>query len=227
MSYISEEDFPNEIHNHQINKSSLKGDLCIICYEKKICAKGYKCDTCSFILCDICTSLVLSSHFSNEKHRHSLILMEKKTKCDTCQRYINNFCFHCEECDFSNCINCYIPQIKDKIQEKKKEEESEKQNIFHEHYLTYIFKSFSNCLLCEEETDQGYSCYDCGLKMCINCLNDIFYKSKLLEFHKHQLKIRFNRDINCEKCNCNLIDKVYLFCNECQKNFCVNCFNNK
>ena len=62
--------------------------------KKKICAKGYKCDTCSFILCDICTSLVLSSHFSNEKHRHSLILMEKKTKCDTCQRYINNFYFH-------------------------------------------------------------------------------------------------------------------------------------
>ena len=227
MSYISEEDFPNEIHNHPIIKSSLKGDLCIICLEKRICAKGYKCDKCSFILCDMCISLVLSSHFSNEKHRHSLTLMEKKTRCDTCQRYINSFCFHCEECNFSNCINCYIPQLKDKIKEKKKEEESEKQNNFHEQYLTFIFKSFSKCLLCEEEYDQGYSCYDCGIKMCINCLNDIFYKTKLLEFHKHQLKIRFNRDINCEKCKCNLIDKAFLFCNECQKNFCINCFNNK
>ena len=227
MSYISEEDFPNEIHTHPVYKSSLKGDLCIICSEKRVCAKGYKCDTCSLILCDMCTSLVLSSHFSNEKHRHSLILMEKKAKCDACQKYINNFCFHCDECDFSNCINCYIPQIKDKIKEKKKEEESEKQNNFHEHYLTFIFKSFSKCLLCEEENDLGYSCYDCGLKMCVGCLNDIFYRTKLFEFHKHQLKIRFNRDINCEKCKCNLIDKAFLFCNECQKNFCINCFNNK
>ena len=102
--------------------------------------KGYKCSTCSFILCDICTSLIISGYYSNDKHRHPLVLLEKekKTKCNLCNIKINNFCFHCEECNFTNCINCYIPNITEKIREKKKEEDKEKQNLIHEHNLVFL-----------------------------------------------------------------------------------------
>ena len=139
IDYMSEEDLPKEIHNHSFNKKLLNNDLCIICSEKKYFVRGCKCDTCSFILCDICTSLILSGYYSNDRHRHPLVLMEKdnNTKCNICNLNIKNFCFHCEECNFTNCINCYIPKINEKIKEKKTEEETEKQNLFQEHNISF------------------------------------------------------------------------------------------
>ena len=227
IDYMSEEDLPKEIHNHSFNKKLLNNDLCIICSEKKYFVRGCKCDTCSFILCDICTSLILSGYYSNDRHRHPLVLMEKdnNTKCNICNLNIKNFCFHCEECNFTNCINCYIPKINEKIKEKKTEEETEKQNLFHEHNIT--FSKVVNCIICKYESNQGYLCEECDFKICFICLNKIFYKIKSLKFHQHQLKVRLKYDTICEICNCDLISKVSLFCKKCKKSFCLKCFNKK
>ena len=227
IDYMSEEDLPKEIHNHSFKKKLLNNDLCIICSEKKYFVRGCKCDTCSFILCDICTSLILSGYYSNDRHRHPLVLMEKdnNTKCNICNLNIKNFCFHCEECNFTNCINCYIPKINEKIKEKKTEEETEKQNLFHEHNIT--FSKVVNCIICKYESNQGYLCEECDFKICFICLNKIFYKIKSLKFHQHQLKVRLKYDTICEICNCDLISKVSLFCKKCKKSFCLKCFNKK
>ena len=225
IDYMSEEDLPKEIHNHSFNKKLLNNDLCIICSEKKYFVRGYKCDTCSFILCDICSSLILSGYFSDDRHRHPLVLMEKdnNTKCNICNKNINNYCFHCEECNFTNCINCYIPKINEKIKEKKTEEETEKQNLFHEHNL--IYSKSVKCMICNQDNNQGYLCNECDFKICFICLNKIFYKIKSLKFHQHQLKVRLKYDTICEICNCDLISKVSLFCKKCKKSFCLKCFN--
>ena len=224
IDYMSEEDLPKEIHNHSFNKKLLNNDLCIICSEKKYFVRGYKCDTCSFILCDICTSLILSGYYSNDRHRHPLVLMEKdnSTKCNICNLNINNYCFHCEECNFTNCINCYIPKINEKIKEKKTEEETERQNLFHEHNLTFLKKV--KCIICNQDKNQGYLCEECDFKICFICLNKIFYKIKALKFHQHQLKVRLKYDTICELCNCDLISDVSLFCKKCKKSFCLKCF---
>ena len=225
LSYISEEELPNEIHNHSFKKKLLNNDLCIICEERKYFVKGYKCSTCSFILCDICTSLIISGYYSNDKHRHPLVLLEKekKTKCNLCNININNFCFHCEECNFTNCINCYIPNITEKIREKKKEEEKEKQTLIHEHNL--VFLEILKCIICQQDDNRGYSCKLCDFKICFICLNKLFYKIKSCKFHKHQMKIMIKLDAICEKCNCDLISETSLYCNECQQSFCLKCFN--
>ena len=224
IDYMSEEDLPKEIHNHSFNKKLLNNDLCIICSEKKYYIRGYKCDTCSFILCDICSSLILSGYYSNDRHRHPLVLMEKDNniKCNICNINITNYCFHCEECNFTNCINCYIPKINEKIKEKKTEEEIEKQNLFHEHNIAFSKKV--KCFICNQDNNQGYLCNECDFKICFICLNKIFYKIKSLKFHQHQLKVRLKYDTICEICNCDLISKVSLFCKKCKKSFCLKCF---
>jgi hypothetical protein len=225
ISYMGEEELPNKIHIHSFNKKLLNDDLCIICSERKYFVKGYKCDICSFILCDICSSLITSAYFSNDKHRHPLVLIkiDNDTKCNICNININNYCFHCNECNFTNCIDCYIPKITEKIKEKKKEEETEKQSSFHEHIL--IFSKNVKCLICNQVNNQGYSCNECDFKICFICLNKIIFKIKSLKFHQHQLKMRFKYDAICEICTCDLISKVSLFCNKCKKSFCLKCFN--
>ena len=216
MSIMTEEELPSEIHNHPIIKAPFSDEVCIICNEKKSCQKGNKCNSCSFKMCENCVYLVVRQYYSSERHRHNLVIKEKDNyKCDVCKRnseFRNKFCFYCDECNYGICLECFIPQIKNK-------EES-----IHEHPLKYK-DSFPAlvCKICGEEKKEGYKCNYCQMELCHNCYNNV--KNKKGNFsHKHKLILDLKNDWNCAICKNKNKDKICFICKECNLNYCLNCF---
>jgi hypothetical protein len=116
MSLMADEELPQEIHIHPINKLSLSNEICSICNQKVTCIKGHKCNLCPLRICDNCVNSVISHFYSTDKHNHPLVLKEKENyQCDSCKKskdFKNNFCFYCDQCNFGICLDCYIPRKK-------------------------------------------------------------------------------------------------------------------
>ena len=118
MSLVMEEELPKELHEHLIIQSPLSNDTCLICSKEKNSENGRKCKICQFSICPSCVSSVVSNYYSNDMHKHPLVLESKeKYFCQACKKnsdLLNNkFCFHCKECNFSVCIKCFCPINKD------------------------------------------------------------------------------------------------------------------
>ena len=216
MSLMSDEELPQEIHQHLIIKAPLSNEICIICGEKQSCLKGHKCNQCPLRICDECIYPLISNFYANDKHRHPLILKEKNNyQCYECKRsngFKTKFCFYCEKCNFGICIDCFIPV--------KKEEEP-----IHEHLLINQndLPSFV-CNMCEEEKKAGYKCNNCQIELCNKCFNNIQSHKRKTNLHEHKMFLNYRENWCCNGCKKKNLGKLSFFCKQCNLDICLNCF---
>ena len=214
MSVIVDEELPKEIHIHQIVKSSLCDETCIICYQKKICEKGHKCTFCPLIICDKCGNLIISHFYSCDKDK-SLVLKEKNNfKCNICQKsdFQNKFCFTNDDYNYSICPSCYLPN------RNKNEEEQ-----IHEHLLINDDNISLVCKVCGQIKKEGYKCNECELEICGECYKDIMNKKKNTHLHEHKMLLWPKENWKCKNCE-NSGGKVAFICKKCNFDLCLNCF---
>ena len=219
MSVLIDEEIPTEAHSHPIIKAPLSNEICIICNQKKECKKGYKCNICQLRICDKCVKSLIKNFYSNEKHKHTLLLKEKDNyQCDICKKYKdfkNKFCFYCEECNYGICLDCFIPESKNVEEEEK----------LHEHPLINgnNFESLI-CQKCGEEIKEGYKCNDCEFCLCNNCYNYIINHKRKNNLHVHKMFLSLREKWSCYECKNNNKENISFFCKECNLDYCLNCF---
>ena len=217
MSLMTDEELPSEIHIHPIIKAPLSQEICIICLEKKTCLKGHKCNLCPLKICEQCVYSVVSHYYSNDKHRHSLVLVEKRNyQCDECKKsngFKNKFCFYCEECDFGICLDCFIPRKKDE------EDQIHEHLIINQDNLPLLV-----CQICGERKNEGYKCNGCQIELCNKCYNNIKSQKKNNNLHAHKVFLSFRDNWTCNICKKKNLGKISFLCKQCNLNFCLNCF---
>ena len=214
MSVLADDELPKEIHNHQIVKSSLSDDMCIICLKKKSCEKGHICNFCPLIICDKCVKMIISQYYSSDKHRHSLVLkVINNYKCGLCNKtkFPNNFCFYCDECNFGICLSCYLPSNKNEDDQ------------IHEHSLLNVFDTSLECKKCGEKKKEGIKCNDCNLELCSDCYNEIIDRKRKGYLHEHKMFLNQSDNWTCKECK-KSEGKVAFSCKQCNIDYCLNCF---
>ena len=216
------EDLPKDIHNHALSDEPLSNDKCTICLDNKSCEKGYKCSLCPLIICDQCASLVRTNHFSNEKHRHPMCLLnEDNCKCNICKKDLiseKNFYFNCKKCNYNVCLKCYYPQ-------RKEEKDEEEEESLHEHPLEYVSNlKISYCKSCKKELSPGYKCHNCDFGLCKKCYNNFNYYKKRKGLHEHPLFLTDRNNWKCKICESKFKEKLSFYCSKCSFDVCIECF---
>ena len=87
------------------------------------------------------------------------------------------------------------------------------------------------CDICNKECtsyDKGYSCRECDIDICEECVIKI-NKTKIMTEHKHNLKIVKSSLIKkCNKCKYQFNQNIVFFsCHSCNYNCCQFCFKKK
>jgi hypothetical protein len=214
MSVLADDELPKEIHNHQIVKSSLSGDMCIICLKKKSCEKGHICNFCPLIICDKCVKMIITQYYSSDKHRHSLVLkIINSYKCELCKKkeFPNNFCFCCDECNFRICLSCFLPNNKNEDDQ------------IHDHSLLKEFDTSLECKKCGEKKKEGIKCNNCNLELCSDCYNEIIDRNRKDYLHEHKMFLNQTDNWTCNECK-KSEGKVAFSCKQCNIDYCLNCF---
>ena len=215
------EDLPKDIHIHALSDEPLSNDKCTICLNDKSCEKGYKCSLCPLIICDQCASMIRTNHFSNDKHKHPMCLLnEDNCKCNVCKKNLiseKNFYFNCKKCNYNICLKCYYPQ---RNEEKEEEEES-----LHEHPLEYVSNlKISNCKSCKKELSPGYKCCSCDFGLCKKCYNNFNFYKKRKGLHEHPLFLTDRKNWKCKICESKFKEKLSFYCKKCSFDICIECF---
>ncbi|KAK9275870.1 hypothetical protein L1049_023143 [Liquidambar formosana] len=125
---------------------------------------SFRCEECSFNLCDKCALLVPSIKY--EGHEHLLTLFEKvywtsrpnSGQCNSCETFCDSFVFRCVECDFNSHIHC-LPSLLPSIINHK----------CHKDTLTLLDSVVKKenldkayCDSCGKERDPKHAVYNCA-----------------------------------------------------------------
>ena len=183
--------------------------------------KENKCSLCPLIICDQCASMIGTNHFSNDKHRHPMCLLnEDNCKCNVCKKDLiseKNFYFNCKKCNYNICLKCYNPQ--------RKEEKDEEEESLHEHPLEYVSNlKISYCKSCKKELSPGYKCSTCDFGLCEKCFNNFNYYKKRKGLHQHQLFLTDRNNWKCKICETKFKEKLSFYCEKCSFDICIECF---
>ena len=213
------EELPQSIHIHPLSNEPLRKEICLICNKETSCDKGTKCHKCPLIICDQCNFFIRVNSSSHFKHAHPLCLLSQENwQCDVCKKsasnFKNNFYFNCKDCKYNICLSCYNP-------ERKKE----KEEPLHEHPLESLNDSNSTkCNLCEGKIEKGYICNSCGIQICSTCAEKIYTNRRTNDLDEHPLLLILKDKWECSNCKKSLEFKLSLFCKQCSRDYCFECF---
>ena len=215
---ISDE-LPQDIHIHPLSNEKLRKEICLICNKETSCDKGTKCQQCPLIICDQCNFFIRVNSCSHSKHEHPLCLLSQENwQCDVCKKsasnFKNNFYFNCKKCKYNICLSCYNPERK-----------MENEEPLHEHPLESVNDSNSTkCNLCEKKIEKGYICNSCGIQICSTCAEKIYTNRRTNELDVHPLLLILKDNWKCFDCEKSFQFKLSLFCKQCSRDYCFECF---
>lgn len=91
-------------YNNRLNKQ------CTFCTKYINNMSGYECQNCPIVLCINCSDAIFIRKNSHNLHEHDLNLKFREDWfCNLCESEFENCTsFHCEECDFDACYECYF-----------------------------------------------------------------------------------------------------------------------
>ena len=234
-------------HFHDIYVKIVEGNKIYNCDNcNNIIKIKYRCCTCKFNLCEICVQKLLNSQ--NYKHNHNSILSKKSINCLECRKKKDLFmsCYQID-CKYEDiCLDCYINdsiQIFSSINDFFLENIHRGEVIVSSHFiLPHLHKAFYNdsgtindirCSHCNKIDNISFYCPECCLCLCkdITDIIPIFNSEK--DVCRHDMFLDKKNQLNNYRCyydkfpqKNNHLD-IFMVCNKCNINICLNCLKIK
>ena len=95
----------------------------------------------------------------------------------------------------------------------------------HEHPLNYVESLPDTCKICSAAAGKpGYKCDSCGVQLCLDCSQKIFYGDKKKQCHEHELALRIRSNWKCDLCKQKYKNVCSFYCKPCDFDACFNCY---